>query len=177
MDQRIFCLPFLTKLSGIALEELVRKVFKLAWRQALNLSFLAKQNRTPTTVHCPQSTSFVPRKKRIRKTNPPFRPYPLCPIHYPFSIRSSKKVNSKNEPLSIVHHPLHSFLEKNEFEKRIHLSALIPYALSLFHSFLEKNEFEKRIHHPPPTCNLLHVTCNLKSAGLKEPGRPVRCIT
>jgi hypothetical protein len=162
MDQRIFCLPFLTKLSGIALEELVRKVFKLAWRQALNLSFLAKQNRTPTTVHCPQSTSFVPRKKRIRKTNPPFRPYPLCPIHYPFSIRSSKKVNSKNEPLSIVHHPLHSFLEKNEFEKRIHLSALIPYALSpIPFPFVPRKKLIRKTN-PPPATDLQLASCNLQ---------------
>ena len=139
MDQRIFCLPFLTKLSGIALEELVRKVFKLAWRQALNLSFLAKQNRTPTTVHCPQSTSFVPRKKRIRKTNPPFRPYPLCPIHYPFSIRSSKKVNSKNEPLSTIHSIRSSKKMNSKNEFTFPPLSLMPYPLSLFHSFLVKN--------------------------------------
>ena len=155
MDQRIFCLPFLTKLSGIALEELVRKVFKLAWRQALNLSFLAKQNRTPTTVHCPQSTSFVPRKKRIRKTNPPFRPYPLCPIHYPFSIRSSKKVNSKNEPLSTIHSIRSS--KKSEFEKRIHLSALIPYALCpIPFPFVPRKKInsknESTTRHRPATC-------------------------
>jgi len=82
---------------------------------------LIRQEREHASCACPQRpfpAQFFP--LQLSTFNPHLTIFNRSPI------RSSKKVNSKNEPLSTVHRPLLSFLEKNENEKRINRSLRRP---------------------------------------------------
>jgi hypothetical protein len=107
------------------------------------------------TNHRPLPTvHFFRSSKKVNSKNESTFP-PLSLMPYPFSIRSSKKVNSKNEPLSTIHSIRSS--KKSEFEKRIHLSALIPYALCpIPFPFVPRKKInsknESTTRHRPATC-------------------------